>query len=218
MSFSFSFAGVCGWWGKEILLCGLVTDFGMTRYIYTLLEKGHSVEIQLWSRVATKNLLHTVYHHFELRFIRFLTVKRFEEIQRKQNLNLCWIWQRYIRKFEAKVVNENLHACISPEILVLSILRFRRVWQAVLASYFWPPYFSLILHFPIACGGLHLFLLNFSMYFDIQPQDSVRSSGNCFHKSQTGQQGQSVFNLRALRDAFANNLDPTAVTFHWDKV
>ena len=37
---------------------------------------------------------------------------------------------------------------------------------------FLPANFSLIFHFPVACRGLHLFLLNFSMYFDIQQQDS----------------------------------------------
>ena len=37
---------------------------------------------------------------------------------------------------------------------------------------FLPADLSLIFHFPVACGGLHLFLLNFSMYFDIQPQVS----------------------------------------------
>ena len=65
MSFSF-FAEECDWWGKENLHGELITDLGKTRYICTPLGKAHDVGNRLWSRVATENLPHTVYHHFEL--------------------------------------------------------------------------------------------------------------------------------------------------------
>ena len=93
-------AGECDCWGKENLLDGLITDLGKTRFICTPLGKAHDVENRLWSRVATENLPHMVYHHYELQFIRLQSCVEYGK-------------GKHSLQFEAKVNKENLHACVS---------------------------------------------------------------------------------------------------------